>query len=172
MIEFDRAGVERDSLEEFDVTACQLGEAIDEFVVSMIRDGLLLQRARSAPGSCAGAPPREQRPSLVRASQVSRFGAESMGFGCGTGLSLRSRRRINRLNFRQRAVDSARALRPTDREKRLGGLDGIPTTRAREFISLPSAMGVLYYPLRPLRLADWWTRRANTNLAGPWGSGG
>lgn len=39
----DRAEVERRMLAEFDVTPDQLAEAIEEFVLSMTRDGLLLR---------------------------------------------------------------------------------------------------------------------------------
>ena len=41
--ECDWAEVERRMLEEFDVTGDQLAEAIDEFVMTMTRDGLLLR---------------------------------------------------------------------------------------------------------------------------------
>ncbi len=43
--ECDRSEVERRMLEEFDVTPDQLAEAIDEFVLSMTRDGLLSRSA-------------------------------------------------------------------------------------------------------------------------------
>src|SRR5262249_52518798 len=38
----------------------------------------------------------------------------------------------------------------------LGRLLLLPTIREHELVSLPSPMGVLYYPLRPLRLAGRW----------------
>jgi hypothetical protein len=40
----------------------------------------------------------------------------------------------------------------------LGRLLFLPTVRERELISLPASMSVLYYPLRPLRLAGRWIR--------------
>lgn len=43
--ECDWAEVERRMLEEFDVTGDQLREAIDEFVMTMTRDGLLSRSA-------------------------------------------------------------------------------------------------------------------------------
>jgi hypothetical protein len=48
----------------------------------------------------------------------------------------------------------------------LGRLLFLPTIRERELISLPAPMGVLYYPLRPLRLAGRWITSNSQNHGG------
>jgi hypothetical protein len=48
----------------------------------------------------------------------------------------------------------------------LGRLLFLPTIRERELISLPAPMGVLYYPLRPLRLAGRWITSSLRNHEG------
>lgn len=48
----------------------------------------------------------------------------------------------------------------------LGRLLFLPTIRERELISFPAPMGVLYYPLRPLRLACRWITLSSRNHGG------
>ena len=45
----------------------------------------------------------------------------------------------------------------------LGRLLFLPTIRERELISLPAPMNLLYYPLRPLRLAGRWITSSSRN---------